>query len=84
MAWREDLHVSATAARFAVCMYYAKAEAFGLAVPAWEAAPVAERREFLQRAVDLLEELRPAERRGFDYMGLVIGAITPSQPWGTR
>lgn len=82
MAFKADLQLNATACRFATAIYYAKAEAFGLAVPMWEALPVEDRREYVQRAIDLLEEMRPAERRSFDYFGLVVGAITPARPWG--
>lgn len=93
MAFKADLQLNATACRFATAIYYAKAEAFGLAVPMWEALPVEDRREYVQRAIDLLEEMRPAERRSLDYFGLaaglaradaanVIGRIGPECPEG--
>ena len=78
----QNIHVTAAACSLGQAIYYLRAQAFGFGVVPWEDAPAATQHEFVERAGQLLEEYRPAPRRSFDYLGLVVGAISPEQPFG--
>lgn len=82
MAFHEELPIAAAASKLAIAIYHARAEAFGIAIEDWRELDIHARHELVDRAAELLHELRPAPRRSFDYMGLVIGAITPAAPFG--
>lgn len=91
--WPAGLKLNATACTLAKAIYYARAEGFGLAVCAWEALEPMDRHRYIGEARDVLERVRPVDRRNrvlFDLAaGLargeaakVVGAITPSEPYG--
>lgn len=81
MAFSQDLALMAAAGRLAQAIHYARAEAFGIAVKDWPQVDIKTRHAYVDEAVAVLETLRPSPR-GVDYMQIVVGIITPDQPWG--
>lgn len=89
------LRLTATACTLAKAIYYARAEAFGIAVKAWETLDAMDRHRYVGHARDVLETVRPVDRPNrvlFDLAaGLargeaakVVGAITPEAPYGVE
>lgn len=52
---------NATACRLAATIYYARAEAFGLDVPAWDALAPSSRSLYVDQAQQILNANRPVE-----------------------
>ena len=88
--WNARLRINATACELAKALYYGRAEAFGLAVMAWEATDPATRHYFVGHALDVLEAIRPAGTGNRVFAALhaerarpaVVASLTPECPWG--
>lgn len=87
--WPLKLRMNASACTLAEAIYYVRAEAYGIAITAWDELEPRVKQTYVEHAQDVLEAVRPAARTSADprfssakTLSKVIGQITASEPWG--